>query len=88
LRCAPRWQSLAFLHLRSPNTAVAGMAEVVAAVSMAVVEVGGSTVVEAGVTLISVVADVLRAVKAERHRVHFQGRALVGIAPSARGRTA
>jgi hypothetical protein len=42
---------------------------------------------EAGVTLISVVADVLPGVLEERHRARFQGRALVGIAPTARGRT-
>ena len=82
--------------------AVAGTAVVVAAVStveaeagvsMAEVEVVGSTaaeasmVAEAGVTLISMVADVLTAAQAERHRDHFQGRELVGIAPTARGRT-
>src|SRR5271156_4093306 len=84
--------------------AVAGTAVVVAAVStveaeagvsMAEVEVVGSTaaeasmVAEAGVTPISVVADVLTAAQAERHRDHFQvqGRELVGIAPTARGRT-
>ena len=75
--------------------AVAGMAEVVAAVSTVAAEVAGSTeaveastAAEAGVTLISVVADVLTAVQAERHRARFQGRALMGIAPMARGRTA
>jgi hypothetical protein len=64
------------------------MAEVVAAVSTAEVEAEASTVAEAAVTLISVVADVLPAVQAERHRVRFRGRALMGIAPTARGRTA
>src|SRR5271156_32184 len=75
--------------------AVAGTAVVVAAVSTVEVEAGGSTaaeasmVAEAGVTLISMVADVLTAAQAERHRDHFQvqGRELVGIAPTARGRT-
>jgi len=65
---------------------------------MAAVEEAASTVVaavvvfteevaEAGVTRISVVADVLTAAQAERHRDHFQGRELVGIAPTVRGRT-
>src|SRR5271156_6777551 len=74
--------------------AVAGMAAEVAAVSTVAAEVVGSTVAaeasmvaEAGVTLISMVADVLTAAQAERHRDHFQGRELVGIAPTARGRT-
>jgi hypothetical protein len=62
------------------------MAEVVAVLTVAA-EAGVSTA-EAGVTLISVVADVLPGVREERHRVRFQGRALMGIAPSARGRTA
>jgi hypothetical protein len=64
------------------------MAEVVAAVLTEAAEAGVSTVAaEAGVTLISVVADVLPGVLEERHRARFQGRALVGIAPTARGRT-
>ena len=65
--------------------AVAGMAAEVAAVSTVAAE--ASMVAEAGVTLISMVADVLTAAQAERHRDHFQGRELVGIAPTARGRT-
>jgi hypothetical protein len=66
------------------------MAEVVAAVLTEAAEAGVSTAeaAEAGVTLISVVADVLPGVREERHRARFQGRALVGIAPTARGRTA
>jgi hypothetical protein len=59
------------------------MAEVVVAVLTVAAEAA-----EAGVALISVVADVLPGVREERHRVRFQGRALMGIAPSARGRTA
>lgn len=75
--------------------AVAGMAAVAEAAFMAavgvvgsMVEVGATTVAEAGVTLISMVAGVLTAVQAERRRARFQGRALMGIAPMARGRTA
>lgn len=66
------------------------MAAVVAAVSTAVaVEVVFTAEeAEARVTLISVVADVLPGVREERHRAHFQGRELVQIDPTARGRTA
>jgi hypothetical protein len=65
------------------------MAEVVAAVLTEAAEaVFTAAEAEAGVTLISVAADVLPGVREERHRVRFQGRALVGIAPMARGRTA
>lgn len=51
-----------------------------AGVSMAEVEAEASTVAEAGVTPISVVAGIRTAVPAERHRAHFQDRALMGIA--------
>ena len=86
MRCAPRWQSLAFRHRHSPNTAVAGMAEVVAAVlTEAAVEASTAEAVAGGSTVAAVV--VLPGVPAERHRVRFQGRELVGIAPTARGRT-
>jgi hypothetical protein len=90
LRCAPRWQSLAFRHRHSLNMAVAGMAEVVVAVLTVAAEAGVSTAeaAEAGVTLISVVADVLPGVREEQHRARFQGRALVGIVPTELGRTA
>lgn len=63
-------------------------AEVAAASTVAAAEVVFTAeAAEAGVTLISVVADVLPVVQAERHRAHFQGRELAGIAPMARGRT-
>jgi hypothetical protein len=87
LRCAPRGQWLAFLHRHSLNTAVEGMAAVVAAGSTVVAAEAVFTAAEARVTPISVVADVLPAVQVERRRVHFQGRELVQIAPTARGRT-
>jgi hypothetical protein len=64
------------------------MAEVAAVLTEAA-EAGVSTVAaEVGVTLLSVVADVLPGAREERHRARFQGRALAGIAPTARGRTA
>jgi hypothetical protein len=63
------------------------MAEVVAAVlTEAAVEASTVVAAEAGGSTVAAVV-VLPGVPAERHRVRFQGRELVGIAPTARGRT-